>query len=162
MDEPEHAVTIGHRHLGDVGTRVAGNPLVRLMWLALGLLAVGLGGLGVVLPGLPSTGFFILAAWCFARSSHRMERWVLSLPGVGAMVADHRAGLGMSRRAKVIAVSMMMLAGGASVVWALDHVAVRTIVVAAVVVGVWFVTTRVPTKERVLALDVGARSAPRG
>jgi uncharacterized membrane protein YbaN (DUF454 family) len=49
-------------------------------------------------PGLPTTGFFVLAAACFAKSSPRFERWVLDLPTVGPMVRDYRAGLGMPRR----------------------------------------------------------------
>lgn len=132
-------------------TRPTGNALSRLVWLVLGLMAVGLGGLGVVVPGLPTTGFFILAAWCFSRSSPRLERWVLGLPGVGRMVADHRAGLGMPRSAKAVAITMMVAAGTASVVWALDGTVARTVVAAAVVVGVWYVARRVPTREAVLA-----------
>ena len=133
-----------------------GNALARAVWLVLGLLAVGLGGLGVVIPGLPTTGFFILAAWCFSRSSPRLERWVLGLPGVGPMVADHRAGLGMPRRAKLVAIAMMVVAGTASIVWALDGPVARTIVGAAVAIGVWYVARRVPTREVVLA----RRAAP--
>ena len=78
--------------------------------LALGWVAVALGGLGVVVPGLPTTGFFVLAAACFARSSPRFEQWVLGLPKIGPLVRDHRAGLGMPRRAKVVAIVMMLAA----------------------------------------------------
>ena len=84
--------------------------LRRVGLLTLGWLAVALGGLGVVVPGLPTTGFFVLAAACFARSSPRFERWVLSLPTIGPLVRDHRAGLGMPRRAKVLAIGMMLAA----------------------------------------------------
>jgi hypothetical protein len=56
------------------------HPLVRWLWLSAGLLQVGLGSLGIVLPVLPTTVFFIGAAACFTRSSPRLERWVLALP----------------------------------------------------------------------------------
>lgn len=120
-------------------------------WFALGWVAVALGGIGVVVPGLPTTVFFIVAASCFARSSPRFERWVLGLPRVGPVVADYRAGLGMPRRAKVWAVAMIVLAAGASVVLAIESVAVDAVVAAAASIGVWFVLFRVPTRERVLA-----------
>ncbi|HET9444072.1 MAG TPA: YbaN family protein [Acidimicrobiales bacterium] len=119
-------------------------------FLALGWVAVGIGFLGVVVPGLPTTGFFILAASCFARSSPRFERWVLSLPTIGPMVRDHRAGLGMPRRAKVAALTTMVLVVSASATFALEAPVARAVVVAAGLVGVWYVGWRVPTREHVL------------
>jgi uncharacterized protein len=119
-------------------------------WLALGWTSVGLGGLGVVVPGLPTTGFFVLAASCFAKSSPRFERWVLSLPKVGPLVRDHRAGLGMPRRAKALAIASIVLAVSLSATFGLEAAAARVAVVGAGLVGVWYVGRRVPTRERVL------------
>ncbi len=127
------------------------NPISRILWLFAGLLATGLGAIGIVIPGLPTTGFFILAAWCFSKSSPRLEAWVLGLPGIGPMVADYREGLGMPRRAKVVAIGMMVTAGGLSAWLAISNAIVRLVIVAAVLVGVWFVGWRVPTRETVLA-----------
>jgi uncharacterized membrane protein YbaN (DUF454 family) len=119
--------------------------------MAVGFVAVGLGSLGVIVPGLPTTGFFVLAAWAFARSSPRFERWVLSLPLVGQMVKDSRAGLGMPRRAKVVAITMMVVAVGLSAGLVLSWLPARVVVLAAGAVGVWFVGWHIPTRERVLA-----------
>ncbi len=132
---------------GPRGSSVVG----RLLWSTLGLACVGLGGIGVVVPGLPTTVFFIAAAACFARSSPKLERWVLGLPGVGAMVRDHRAGLGMPRRAKVLACSMIVVFVGFAVLFAIEHAAIRSGVTAAGILGIAVVTWRVPTRERVLA-----------
>ena len=129
---------------------VARGP-VRALWFMGGLLSVGLGGIGVIVPGLPTTGFMVLAAACFARSSPRFEKWVLGLPKVGPTVADYRAGLGMPRRAKIWAISMIVVVSALSAGLALNHPAARATVIAAAAVGVWFVGYRVPTKERVLA-----------
>ena len=79
------------------------------LWFAAGLLSVGIGGIGVVVPGLPTTVFFIIAAACFSRSNKRFEQWVLDLPKIGRLVRDHRDGLGMPRRAKVMAVTMILV-----------------------------------------------------
>ena len=121
--------------------------VVRWLWFGAGWVAVALGALGAVLPGLPTTGFLVLAASCFARSSPRFERWVLSLPKVGPMVADYRAGLGMPRRAKAIAVGTMVLAVMLSAGFVIDAPAGRIAVAIAGVIGVWFVGCRVPTRE---------------
>jgi uncharacterized protein len=131
-------------------TSAVTSGLRRWAWFGLGWLAVGLGGVGVVVPGLPTTGFFVLAAACFARSSPRFERWVLSLPSVGPMVRDYRAGLGMPGRAKVLAITMMLVACGISAV-VVGSPPVAGLTVAAGLVGTWFVGWRVPTRERVLA-----------
>lgn len=130
--------------VGD-GSQVRRGPL-RWIWLAAGFLAVGLGGLGVIVPGLPTTVFFIVAAACFARSSPRFERWVLDLPRVGPLVRDHRAGLGMPRRAKVLAVTMILVAATASGLFAIDNRAIGGFVIALGLVGAWYVLFRVPTR----------------
>jgi uncharacterized membrane protein YbaN (DUF454 family) len=122
----------------------------RALWFVGGWVAVVIGGIGVVVPGLPTTGFFVLAASCFARSSPRFERWVLDLPTVGPMVRDYRAGLGMPRRAKVLAVSMIVAMSALSAVLALEHPIARAVLAVVAAVGVWFVAVRVPTREVVL------------
>ena len=124
--------------------------VARAVWLVAGLLAVAIGAIGIVVPGLPTTICFIVAAACFSRSSERLERWVLDLPRIGPMVRDHRAGLGMPRRAKVIAVSMIVVAVGLSVTFAIDSRPIRAVVLGLGAVGVLYITVRVPTRERVL------------
>ena len=120
--------------------------------LAVGWLAVALGTVGIVVPGLPTTGFFVLAAACFARSSPRFEAWVLGLPKIGPLVRDHRAGLGMPRRAKVLAIAVMLAACSLSA-WRLGS-PLAVVVIAAGAVGTWYVGWRVPTREVVLARRV--------
>jgi uncharacterized membrane protein YbaN (DUF454 family) len=118
----------------------------RICWFVLGWIAVGLGGVGIVVPGLPTTVFFVVAAACFSRSSPRFERWVLNLPKIGPLVRDHRAGLGMPRRAKVLAIAMMGTACVFSSV-AVGSVPFAVAVLGAGLVGTWYVGWRVPTRE---------------
>ncbi|MFW2335719.1 YbaN family protein [Ilumatobacter sp.] len=118
--------------------------LRRGLWVVAGLVCVGLGALGVVLPGLPFTVFFIGAAACFARSSPRLERWVLDLPKIGTAVERYRAGLGMPLRAKRWAVACIVGFSSLSAVLVGSPVfAVGVLTLAAI--GVWYVTKRVPT-----------------
>ncbi len=125
--------------------------VARAAWLLGGLVAVAVGGIGIVVPGLPTTVCFIVAAWCFSHSSERLERWVLELPRIGPMVRDSRAGLGMPRRAKVLAISMIVVAVGLSVTFGIDSWLVRGVVLALGAMGVGYIVFRVPTRERVLA-----------
>jgi uncharacterized membrane protein YbaN (DUF454 family) len=124
--------------------------LRRWVWLSAGVLLVALGGIGVVVPGMPTTVFFIGAAACFARSSPRFEQWVLDLPHIGPLVRDYRSGLGMPRRAKIIAVTSIVTAILISSMF-IPVWKGRIAAYALALLGVWFVLRRVPTRERVLA-----------
>ena len=124
---------------------VARSRLARWLWISAGFVLVGIGGLGMVLPVLPTTVFFIGAAACFARSSPRFERWVLNLPRIGPMVRDYRAGLGMPLRAKYIAISMIVIAVSLSSL-ALSSWTPRLGAYGLALIGVWYIGMRVPTR----------------
>ena len=130
-------------------TSVARNRVVRGCWFVAGWLAVAVGAIGIIVPGLPTTVFFIIAAGCFGRSSPRFERWVLDLPRIGPMVRSYREGLGMPRRAKVAALSMMWAAIAISAVLLRDKLVIVVVVIALGVVGSVYILWRVPTRERV-------------
>jgi uncharacterized protein len=120
--------------------------VVRWLWFGLGWVAVGVGSVGIVIPGLPTTIFFIIAAACFSRSSPRFEQWVLSRPGVGPMVRDYRAGLGMPRRAKVAAIGSIAVVCGISAVIAADRPWLAAVIAGAGAIGIGWILWRVPTK----------------
>jgi hypothetical protein len=127
------------------------------MWFVTGWVSVAIGSIGVVVPGLPTTVFFIIAAACFARSSPRFEQWVLDLPHIGRAVRDYRAGLGMSRRAKAFAISMMLAFGTLSIVLLRDRVIIAVAIGVLLAIGVWYIVFRVPTRERVLEQSAESR-----
>ncbi len=83
------------------------RPLMRGIWLVLGLLLAGLGIIGAVLPLLPTTPFLILAAACFARSSPRLEARILNHPQFGPLVRDWRERGAIPPKAKLLAVGGM-------------------------------------------------------
>ena len=55
-------------------------------WRLLGFLFLGVGAVGIVLPVLPTTIFWILAALCFARSDPKIRDWIYTRPGIGPQV----------------------------------------------------------------------------
>jgi uncharacterized protein len=93
---------------------------VRLVFGALGWCAVVLAVAGALIPGLPTTVFVIVAAYCFSRSSHRFEEWLRRNPLLGPFLRRAASGSGMPASAKrtalmtmwvAIAVSSAILAG---------------------------------------------------
>ena len=81
--------------------------LARPLWLLAGLLAVGFGTLGIVLPILPTVPFYLLAAFCFARSNTAWEQKLLEHHRWGPPIRQWRERGAISRRAKLAALTAM-------------------------------------------------------
>ena len=52
------------------------KPL-RILWIILGFLCLGLGTVGIVLPILPTVPFYMATLFCFAKSSEKLHSWFL-------------------------------------------------------------------------------------
>ena len=89
--------------------------LRKALLIGVGGLALGLGLLGVVLPGLPTTPFVLLAAACFAKASPRLHRRIVGNPLLGPMVRDWEAHRSLPVKVKLVAIGSMTLMVGLSV-----------------------------------------------
>ena len=85
------------------------HPIRRAAWLTLAWCCLGLAVLGVVLPGLPTTPFVLLAAYAAARGSARMHAWLLAHRGFGPMIRDWQREGAVSPAAKRTATLLMLL-----------------------------------------------------
>ena len=86
--------------------------------MAVGTLAVTLGVIGIFVPILPTTPFLLLAAFCYARSSERFYRWLLTNRWFGSYLRNYREGRGMALRDKLLTLTALWLAIGSSVAFA--------------------------------------------
>lgn len=48
----------------------------KYFWMGLGFLSLGMAYIGIIVPGIPFSIFLVLAAYCFAKSSPRMHKWL--------------------------------------------------------------------------------------
>jgi uncharacterized membrane protein YbaN (DUF454 family) len=80
---------------------------VRYGYVALGCMFVGLGVIGAFLPVMPTTVFLIGALWAFAKSSPRLETWLLEHPRFGPRLVAWRAHRVIPLRVKIFAFSSM-------------------------------------------------------
>lgn len=85
---------------------ISKRKMKKTIYITLGLLAVGLGVMGVVVPGLPTTPFMLLASWLFVRSSPRLQAWLLR-SWMGKYVRGYRQRGGMTWQQKAGAIGMM-------------------------------------------------------
>jgi uncharacterized membrane protein YbaN (DUF454 family) len=90
---------------------------MRVFFLILGILCTGLGWLGLVIPPLPATPFFLLAAFCFSRSSDRLHQRLLASTVyhrlIGTMFVRGRngkRGMTSKRKAFLLALSTVYFA----------------------------------------------------
>lgn len=80
---------------------------LRWVWWLLAYASLGLGIIGVFVPGLPTTVFVLIAAWAAARGSDRLHRWLLDHPRFGPVIHDWQTRGAVSRRAKWLATGAM-------------------------------------------------------
>ncbi|MBQ8619563.1 MAG: YbaN family protein [Clostridia bacterium] len=86
----------------------------KMLYIILGCIGMGLGAVGAVVPMLPAFPFLMLAAFCFARSSERLNNWFINTKLYKDNLADYVAGRGMTMKTKVrimITVTLLMSIG---------------------------------------------------
>jgi len=109
------------------------------------VLLVGLGAVGAVLPGLPTTIFLLGASWCFARSCPYLEKKLLGARIFRPFQAWLRPDGKVSRRAKGVSIAIMWTAIAISATLLATgeppRPGVAGIVVALGFVGTWFIAT---------------------
>jgi len=100
--------------------RPARSKLSRLLYAILAYTSLGIGLVAIVVPGLPTTEFILLAAWAATRSSPRLSAWLENHRLFGPILHNWRNGKVIQRRAKVSATLSMLLCAGLMLVL-LEH-----------------------------------------
>ena len=109
--------------------------LLRLLLITFGTVFVGLGIVGIFIPILPTTPFLLLAAACYARSSPKFYRWLLTNRWFGTYIDNYRHKRGMPLKMKMAIVALLWLTIGLSAAFATDSLAVR-IILMVIAIGV--------------------------
>ena len=123
------------------------DEMKRIIYILLGSLCVGLGTVGVFVPGLPTTPFMLAASWLFYRSSPRLREKLLA-SWLGAYIRDYEKNKGLTPRAKIMAIIMMVGMSTLSITQFIDKLCVRIIVAIACLIGVIVVGFIVPTVKK--------------
>ena len=92
------------------------------LWRLLALFFVALAFIGVILPGIPTTEFVLLAVWASANGWPKLHDWLLAHPRFGPLIKQWKTHRAIPRRAKWIAglsmlLSTMLLISSNAPVW---------------------------------------------
>lgn len=109
--------------------------LIRILLLVLGVLSVILAALGVLLPGLPTTPFLLLASFLFARSSKKMHDWLINNRFFGPILADFIDRKGIRLHIKIFSVIMMWGVVFLSVFYLIEKDIVKYVAMAGAIIG---------------------------
>ncbi|MFL2763225.1 MAG: YbaN family protein [Dehalococcoidia bacterium] len=102
-------------HKNNTTSKLNKNRLIRLLFVFIGSLFVGLAIIGIFLPGLPTTPFLILAAYFYIRSSNKLYNWLINNKILGVYIRGYLSGKGMPLRAKIISLMLMWIFGSFAV-----------------------------------------------
>ncbi|MDR1679490.1 MAG: YbaN family protein [Prevotellaceae bacterium] len=120
---------------------------MKILLIIFGSLSLGLGIIGIFVPGLPVTPFVLLAAGCYVRSSNRLYEKLIANKLLGKYIVDFNEKKGMSRKAKIQAIVLMWTMILLSTIFLIDNSTVRIVVLALGVVGAVVVGFCVRTVE---------------
>ena len=121
----------------------------RITFVGLGCVSLALAVIGVVLPILPTVPFLALAAFCFAKSSDRLNNWLINTKFYQNNLADFKAGKGMTVKTKtriLVTVTLIMAVG--LIAMLMKGVIVGSIILSAVWLGhIYYFGFKVKTLE---------------
>jgi uncharacterized protein len=131
-----------------------GQKVTRALWLIAGMICLFLGAIGIVLPILPTTPFFLASAACFCKSSSRMYNWLLSNKWFGEYIRNYREGRGLPMKTKVTALTVLWITIGFSTFFLLNRllppplVLPMQLIMLTVAMGVSIHILRLPTFKK--------------
>jgi uncharacterized membrane protein YbaN (DUF454 family) len=120
-----------------------------------GLVCVGLGAIGIVLPILPTTPFLLAAAACFCKSSTRLYNWLINNKWFGEYIRNYKEGKGIPMKTKVVTLTFLWATIGVSTIFILSHllppllVLPMQLIMLAIATGVSIHILRLPTFKNV-------------
>jgi uncharacterized membrane protein YbaN (DUF454 family) len=123
------------------------SMVVRMVLLVCGSIALLLGIIGIVVPGLPTTPFILVAAACYARASERFYHWLLKNPTFGPLIAEWRRHHSIPYRIKWLAITLMSLTISVSI-WSFAGRPWLQAMLAAIGLATAIWLWRIPSRDR--------------
>ena len=109
------------------------RTMKKVFFVAIGCISLALGVVGIILPILPTVPFFLLTAFCFAKSSERLHSWFLGTTMYKKYIGSYMERKGMTVRAK------LTLIGTVTALMAVGFLMMSRVPVGRIIMGVVWV-----------------------
>lgn len=115
-----------------------------ILFLILGLLSLALGIIGIILPGLPTTPFLLLASYSFIKSSPRLHRRLLN-SRFGDHIRKYEENPGLHKKTKIYVIFLIAAMCSISIIFFTQSVLLRILIGVAGLIGAIVVSFFIPT-----------------
>ncbi|MBA4385560.1 MAG: DUF454 domain-containing protein [Anaerolinea sp.] len=132
------------------------SKLGRTLFVIGGSLCVVIGTVGIFLPILPTTVFFLLAAAAFAHSSDRLFNWIMNHRLFGRLIRNYRLYHAVPVQTKIVSISFLWLTIGASAIFAVEQWWLRGLL-AVIAIGVTWHILALKTLTPEMLVEIGNR-----
>lgn len=120
--------------------KLAKSIWIRWLCIVLAWICLVLGTIGIVVPGLPTIDFYILASILAAKGSKRMHHWIVNHRWIGPVLTQWREQRTIPTKAKLLSLASMSLAA-ALMIWKVPHPwFVGSAIICMILVQVWMWT----------------------
>lgn len=119
----------------------------RLIYILLGTLFLILGAIGIFVPLLPTTPFWLLTCWFYLRSSEKLYNRAMSNRYFGSYIKNFMVDKAIPLRSKIISIAVMWLSTILTSLFLIDYLWIK-ILLMLISVGVTWHIVSFPTKNK--------------
>lgn len=118
----------------------------RIIYIILGSLFLILGAIGIFVPVLPTTPFWLLTTWFYLHSSEKLYNRAMDNRYFGSYVRNYMVDKAIPLRSKIISVLVMWLSAILTSVYLLEYLWMKILLIL-VSIGVTWHILSFPTKK---------------
>ncbi len=109
--------------------------MVKAILIILGTLSLGIGIIGIFVPGLPTTPFILLTAGLYLRSSDRLYQMLVQNTYLGNYIKDFQKNRGVTRITKIYSITLMWIMIFISVYFFIANALIKWLIIIIGVIG---------------------------
>ena len=117
------------------------------IFFTVAVLSLALGYIGIIIPGLPTTVFILIAAWAFSKCSTRFTYWIEGHRLFGPMILNWQKYRGLSRKAKKFAILSIIPSFALTIYLVFSTLGDLVFGLSGVILCVWLATRPEPPLE---------------